>query len=125
MITKLCICGDDAPAGKTRCASCALPRTNPTNRPSAAQRGYDYRWTQLSKRTRRNSPFCELCGSTNDLVVDHIIPISEDPSLRLEPLNCRVLCRTHNSQRHNHCTDEEREAVHEAIRRRKQRATSL
>jgi 5-methylcytosine-specific restriction endonuclease McrA len=47
------------------------------------------RWRKLSTRLRKQSPFCERCGSTGRLSVDHIIPVSEDASLRLEPLNCR------------------------------------
>jgi 5-methylcytosine-specific restriction endonuclease McrA len=125
-VLKPCLgCGE--PTNGSRCADCQLPRTQPADRPSATQRGYDSRWQALSKRLRKRSPFCEWpgCGSTTNLTVDHIIPLSEDPALRLEPLNCRVLCRTHNTQRHNRCTDDERRMVREAIAARKRRRTAI
>ena len=72
MIQRPCIgCGELINTG-SRCADCRIPRTNPADRPSAPQRGYDSRWRALSKRLRKRSPFCELCGSTTDLVADHI-----------------------------------------------------
>jgi 5-methylcytosine-specific restriction endonuclease McrA len=71
---------------------------------------------------RKPSPFCELCGSTEGLSTDHVIPLSEELSLRLEPLNTRVLCQSCNSRRKNTCTDDERQAVRAAIAARKRRA---
>lgn len=112
-------CGEPIPTG-SRCPECKP--TQPA-KPSAASRGYDHRWQQLSERVRRASPFCEQCGSTDDLTADHIIPKAEAPELRLEPLNVRVLCRTHNGQRSNRCTDAERQAVRDAIAKRTQRNT--
>lgn len=35
-------------------------------------RGYDYRWAQLSRRARREQPFCTDCGSTENLQLDHL-----------------------------------------------------
>lgn len=74
---------------------------------------------------RKLSPFCEWCGSTDQIEADHIIPVSEDPALALEPLNIRCLCRTHNRRRGDHCTDAERQAVHAAIAARKQRTAQV
>ncbi|GAS88893.1 HNH endonuclease signature motif containing protein [Mycolicibacterium brisbanense] len=79
------------------------------------------RWRRLSASLRKTSPFCELCGTTEDLSVDHIISLAENPSLAYEPLNLRVLCNPCNGQRQDHCTDAERSAVHAAIAARKQR----
>lgn len=71
-------------------------------RPSRSQRGYDARWTKLSKQLREIHPWCKECGSTKDLTVDHIIPLSDlHPSLRYEISNLQVLCRRCNSSKGN------------------------
>ena len=71
-------------------------------RPTRRQRGYDYSWKKLSKQLREQQPFCSIAGCTNkDLTVDHIIPLSEAPYLRLEITNLKVLCRKHNSSKGN------------------------
>jgi len=106
----------------SRCASCALPRTRP---PGRSEHYNDNRWRTLSMRLRKQSPFCEQCGSTDRLSVDHIIPVSEAPELRLEPLNCRVLCLSYNASRRNNCTDEERAAVLAAISQRRRRPSAI
>lgn len=111
-------CGDYAEPGTYRCTE---HRTKQRTKPSPAERGYDDAWRRLSKRIRRASPFCETCPATTDLTVDHIIPITERPDLRLEPLNCRVLCRTCNGRRQDQCTDAERNQVLDAIAARRAR----
>lgn len=117
-ITKPCLnCGEDIEHG-ARCARCAIPRKQPNK---SRRTGYTAAWERLSKRIRKDSPFCEQCGNTTDLTVDHIIPISETPELHLERLNLRVLCRSCNSTRSNNCTAEERNAVYAAIAARKTR----
>lgn len=35
------------------------------------ERGYNWRWDQLSRRARRLQPFCSDCGATADLQADH------------------------------------------------------
>lgn len=42
---------------------------------------------------------CELCGSTDDLTRDHIIPISKGGTN--DPSNLRILCRPCNSAKHD------------------------
>lgn len=81
----------------------------------------DPRMRRLSGRLRRMSPFCELCGATTDLTVDHIIPKSEAPGLIYNPANLRVLCRTCNSRRGTNVTDDERNRVYAAVEGRRQR----
>jgi len=108
--------------GGSRCPDCTPARAS---KGSAASRGYDHRWQQLSARLRRASPFCQQCGTGTDLTADHIIPKAESPELRLEPLNVRILCRHHNSQRQNRVTEGERQAVYGAIAARKQRTARL
>ncbi|PJE07570.1 MAG: hypothetical protein CK429_24750 [Mycobacterium sp.] len=112
------LCGDDAGPGQSRCTDC---RPKDTRRRTRAQRHRPSAWDRLARRMCKLSPFCEWCGSTERLECDHIIPVSVDPSLALEPLNCRVLCKTCNGIRGNRCTDAERQAVHAAIAARKQR----
>lgn len=123
MLSKPCLaCGEDAEPGKSRCADCQPKRTTTLSR---AERHRTSAWDRLSARLRKASPFCERCGATTDLTVDHIIPLAQDPALALEPLNCRVLCRFHNGQRQHRCTDAERQAVHAAIAARKHRTTQV
>ena len=84
----------------SRCVECQ--RVKDRARPSRADRGYDYQWKKLSKALREQQPFCSVEGCTNqDLTVDHIIPLSEAPWLRLEITNLKVLCRMHNSRKGN------------------------
>jgi 5-methylcytosine-specific restriction endonuclease McrA len=84
----------------TRCAECK--RIKDRARPRRIDRGYDYAWNKLSRQLREQQPFCSIAGcKSQDLTVDHIIPLSEAPWLRLEISNLRVLCRSHNSQKGN------------------------
>jgi len=60
------------------CLDCGQPCTGPRcddhtvdTKSPAAQRGYDWQWTKLSKRARRLQPWCTECGSTEDLQTDH------------------------------------------------------
>jgi 5-methylcytosine-specific restriction endonuclease McrA len=66
-------------------------------------------------------PWCTACGSRDDLTADHIISLSEDPTLAHEILNVQVLCRPCNSSRGDRCTDEARQRVHDAIKACKER----
>ena len=84
----------------SRCAECK--RVKERARPTRTQRGYDYSWKKLSKQLREQQPFCSITGCTSqDLTVDHIIPLSDAPWLRLEITNLKVLCRMHNSRKGN------------------------
>jgi 5-methylcytosine-specific restriction endonuclease McrA len=84
----------------SRCVDCQ--RIKDRGRPTRTQRGYDYSWNKLSKQLREQQPFCSIPGCNNkDLTVDHIIPLSDAPYLRLEISNLRVLCRSHNSRKGN------------------------
>ena len=84
----------------SRCVECQ--RIKDRGRPSRAARGYDYQWNKLSKHMRQLQPFCSIPGcKSQDLTVDHIIPLADAPHLRLEISNLRVLCRSHNSRKGN------------------------
>ena len=47
------------------------PKRIHAKKTSAHQRGYGYAWRQLSKKARQLQPFCEDCGTSNDLQADH------------------------------------------------------
>lgn len=65
MTMKPClICG--APTDGPRCTEHTVDTKAP-----AADRGYDWQWTKLSKRARRLQVLCESCGSTESLQCDH------------------------------------------------------
>lgn len=100
-------CG--TPADGTRCTDCTRvhERTQPDRKGSAAARGYDWQWDQLSRRARRLQPFCSDCGATKDLQADHSEEAWERKALNL-PLRLRdidVVCgpcnRARGAQRPN------------------------
>lgn len=61
-------------------------------RPNAAQRGYDSTWRQARQAAIQAQPFCSVCGSTERLEVDHVVPLSRGGTH--DPGNLRVLCGT-------------------------------
>lgn len=82
----------------SRCLQCR--RVAERRRPKRSDRGYDKRWAELSKQIRAAHPWCKECGATNDLTVDHIIPLVDlHPDLRYEVSNLQVLCRRCNSRK--------------------------
>lgn len=67
---------------------------------SARLRGYDTAWTKLSLRARAMQPFCSVCGTGDDLTVDHSTTAWERHAARL-PIrlsDVRVLCRSCNAK---------------------------
>jgi 5-methylcytosine-specific restriction endonuclease McrA len=108
-------CGE--PTTGSRCPDCAIPR--PSRLSTAHPKLRTHRWQRLSERLRRRSPFCEICGSTDRLSVDHVIPASERPDLIFAIENLRVLCLHHNQSRGNRCTDEERQQVLDTLAKRR------
>ena len=76
-------------------------------RGSAAQRGYDARWTAYSRQYRKDYPLCVRCLAAGLLVsvergghVDHIKPVTgpHDP-LFWDPANHQSLCRSCHSEK--------------------------
>lgn len=65
-------------------------------RGSRHERGYDSTWTKLAAKHRRRSPICIECERADIIVVcdvvDHKIPVSFRPELRLDPKNHWSLC---------------------------------
>ena len=97
MLLRPClVCGTPGPT--TRCEDHPSPRRRHTpknrNKITAANRT---RWKNLSARLRRDSPFCEHCGTSHDLTVDHIVRLEHRPEWAYEIDNLRVLCRRCNS----------------------------
>ena len=76
------------------------PKRTDDKRPTT-ERGYDWQWQQLSKRARVLQPFCEVCGTSEDLTTDHSPEAwrrkAAGKSIRIQDV--AVLCRSHNSQR--------------------------
>jgi len=73
-------------------------RQQDRDRGTRTQRGYDADWQALRLAHLADEPLCRFCrerGITKPAeVVDHIIPISERPDLRLVRSNLRSLCKT-------------------------------
>ena len=53
------------------------------------------RYHLYSEIVQRDGEQCKVCGSTKDLTVDHIIPVSKGGTNDLD--NLQILCRKHNS----------------------------
>lgn len=51
-------------------------------------------WKDIRARKRKANPFCEVCEDAPTQQVDHIIPISVDPTKRLVYENLQSQCRS-------------------------------
>lgn len=86
MTARPCLdCGEPGPG--TRCPDCQQHRPAERARGTAHERGYDARWTRLSRRARRLQPFCTWCGAVDHLQADHL----RWPARSLDDV--RVLCQ--------------------------------
>lgn len=83
-----------------RCAPCstAYETARVARRGTRAQRGYGQAWIKASKAAIKASPICAVCGTTEDLTGDHLLPKSKGGTAEH---GVRVLCRYHNSSRGN------------------------
>ena len=63
------------------------------------ERGYDEKWMRLRAVALKTQPYCGVCHTTEDLTVDHIVPLSNGGTSTID--NCQVLCRVHNSKKSN------------------------
>ena len=68
----------------------------PDHREQSQHRGYDSTWRALSKQVRMEEPLCRHClrdgRVTAATLVDHIVPLSLSPELRLDRGNLQALC---------------------------------
>ena len=67
-------------------------------------RGYDYQWAKSSEAFRRRHPICQECERVDIIVpvdvVDHKIPVSLRPDLRMDRKNWWSLCHhCHNGMK--------------------------
>jgi len=53
----------------------------------------DPAWRRLSAKARKEQPWCTLCGATEDLTADHIVPLSKGGALLVPTHALRILCR--------------------------------
>jgi len=95
---KVCLsCGELTEA--TRCPDCQTSnraRIEQT-RGTPAARGYTEAWRRKSLRLIAANPYCVICGSDDDLTVDHKVPKIQGGTDRDD--NLEVLCRHHNSSK--------------------------
>jgi 5-methylcytosine-specific restriction endonuclease McrA len=89
------LCPDHAEVKARRDTQRANQRTHPQ---TTNQRGYDAAWRKVRAPVLANDRQCVYCGGWAD-TVDHVIPISVDPSLRLDLNNLVPACRSCNSAR--------------------------
>ena len=82
---------------KNRCSRHRL-KSAPKDREAHAAYANRSKWRRFSKKLRKLSPFCEICGTSDDLTVDHIVRVHDRPEWTYEPDNCRILCRYHNGK---------------------------
>ncbi|WP_162141426.1 HNH endonuclease [Smaragdicoccus niigatensis] len=97
-LLKACIgCGE--PSEHTRCPDCAH-HADVHKKQRRAHTGFDTRqWREIAQRAIREQPYCTVCGTTEDLTADHIIPRAILGAAANDPTNVQVLCRRHNSSK--------------------------
>ena len=68
----------------------------PDHREGSHKRGYDATWHRMSRMVRMEEPLCRHClrqgRVTAATLVDHIVPLSLSPELRLDRGNLQALC---------------------------------
>jgi 5-methylcytosine-specific restriction protein A len=66
-------------------------------------RGYDAEWRRFRAWFLGCNPLCVLCLDRGvyraATVVDHIVSVNEAPERRLDPANCRALCKPCHDRR--------------------------
>lgn len=62
------------------------------------------RWKKESKAFIELNPECVICGTDENLSVDHIQPYSKRPDLFWDIENWQVMCKTHNTQKGDRVT---------------------
>ena len=66
-------------------------------RPSAARRGYGFRWRRVRQAFLKRNPLCVACRAEGRLesatVVDHVVPHRGDPVLFWDRANWQSMCK--------------------------------
>ncbi|MFC5992937.1 HNH endonuclease signature motif containing protein [Pseudonocardia hispaniensis] len=79
-----------------RCETCT---PQPWQRkPSSWSTGSTRRWRRLRAAHLATEPLCRVCGALGT-DVDHIEPLSIDPTRRYDPTNLQTLCATHHDEK--------------------------
>jgi 5-methylcytosine-specific restriction enzyme A len=95
-------CAVLVPVGTPRCV--AHGRVQEARRGSTVSRGYDADHRRLRKAKLAVDPFCQIrthCQGAIANEIDHIIPISQRPDLRLEWTNVQSACKPCNVAKRN------------------------
>ena len=84
------------------------PTTDITRRRQEHRKVYTSRkWLKIRRQVLKDEPGCRLCGAVDDLVVDHITPLSQlgdhpvNHPLAFDRSNLRTLCRSCNTKERN------------------------
>lgn len=96
MLTACAVCGE--PSDQANCEAHRPPDTRGKNR---RRSGYSAAWDRLSKRARREQPFCSVCLTTEDLTCDHSPEAWErkEQGLPIRLQDVDVLCRACNASK--------------------------
>ena len=62
--------------------------------PSSAERSRSGRWPSVRRAHLLREPYCQFCGSYDNLHVHHIVPVSVNPAGELDLSNLMTLCPT-------------------------------
>lgn len=82
-----------------KCAGCR--QRYEQQRGSAAARGYDQEWQQLSAAHLKAHPWCACGCGKRATDVDHIVPVRLAPHRRLDPTNLRSFAHGCHSRKTN------------------------
>jgi 5-methylcytosine-specific restriction protein A len=78
---------------RSRCDSCQS--VYESRRGKTTERGYGSLWQRMARAHLRRHRSCVQCGRTDDLTVDHIVPIAKGG--KSDSHNLQTLCRSCNS----------------------------
>src|SRR5262245_8069163 len=92
--------------GPPRCENHQQQQRPKDTRPSAAARGYGYRWQQASKAYLASHPLCVECEREGAVRaaqhVDHIMPHEGDMTKFWDETNWQGLCVAHHNRKTQH-----------------------
>lgn len=88
-----------------------MPEKPKDTRPSAAKRGYDFRWQKARKRYLATHPLCVYCKRYQGRVrvatcIDHIVPHKGDRALFWDTENWAASCKQCNDVKGDRSVEE-------------------